>query len=970
MQSQNVERTDSEDGSLAGQSVRVLVIDDDQAKRVALRAALSPLGLNILEADSGIAALRTLMDYQFAVILLDIFMPMMNGFETAALIRQRKQCEMTPIIFITASGSDEIADADRFAEGAVDFIFAPVDPAELRAKVTFFANVFLKAEQLATRSHELEISADHLRLLTDVAPIGIFQTDADNRYIYTNPRWTELTGISSETARGRRLDTVIATELRSGLMSQLSDPSLSRDEFSYRFEIPRPHSDPLIALMTAVPIPSGSGKVAGWIGTVADVTAETGAEAAMAEARDAATSASQLKSDFLANMSHEIRTPMNGVMGMADLLLATPLDTHQRDYAQTVRDSGEALLAIINDILDLSKVEAGMLTIEREPFDLRSLIHDVVDLLAGLAQQKGIDLVARVDRDVPDSVCSDAGRLRQVLLNLVGNAIKFTHTGDVVVEVHARSDDASIHVEVIDTGDGIPPEKIDTIFQPFVQVDASTSRRYGGSGLGLAISGQLIALMGGHYGVMSEPGSGSTFWFTVPADIHPDGIRAFGTANAWGEFDGFSALVVDGSEAQRSLLTDILTEWGMIVTAVGSGEEALSSLQAAADQGRPASLVLLDLAMPDVDGFGWKERIDGLHMTTPVILMVGIGKMQSTERAQTSGFRAVLSKPVHRMDLLTCIRIALDLVPADLSEPEMTLPPTKIPSSSGGRLLLVEDNMINQKVALAMLKDTGYSVDAVVDGTEAIEAFGLNRYDAILMDCQMPGMNGYQATSAIRSLEGSASHTPIIALTAGARTEDRQRCLSGGMDGYLVKPVNKDALLDLLATSIDDGRKWLAAAAESCADAVETGPATATEPLPEDASMGHTATTQEPALDAEAVRNLEQLTESGGVEFVNELLDLFVADANEQLEALRRGIAECDTESVMQSAHSLSGASANVGAATLAGLCSKLSRSPDIAELPSGLEPLVREVELEFERVQGEIHLRRSSDAVTSIPRS
>ncbi len=593
----------------------ILVVDDDKVKRMALKAALTPLGVSVVEADSGVAALRILMDQQFAVILLDVFMPSMNGFETASFIRQRQQSEMTPIIFITAFGSDEIAEADRFAEGAVDFIFAPVDPTELRAKVSYFVNLFRKAEQLATRTLELEMSADHLRLLTDVAPIGIFQTDADNRYIYTNPRWSALTGIAAETAKGQQLDTVIATELRSGLMSQLNDPQMHRDEFSYRFKIPRAGADPLVALMTAVAIPNDGGGIAGWIGTVADVTAEAGAEAAMAKARDVATAASQLKSDFLANMSHEIRTPMNGVIGMADLLLDSNMDERQRDYVQMVRDSGEALLAIINDILDFSKVEAGMLSVENLDFGLPGVIHDVVDLLAGSAQTKNIELVGIVEREVPELIRGDAGRLRQVLLNLVGNAIKFTDSGDVSVRVALDSTKTMVRFDVRDTGDGIASDKIGVIFQPFVQLDASTTRRYGGTGLGLAISGQLISLMGGDYGVSSTPGEGSDFWFTLPAPPNACGTSSDAPVG-YSDLRGLTALVVDDSLSQRSLLMELLTEWGMDVTTVDSGEKALSALQSGADHGAPIAVTLLDLSMPEMEGYGLKSRIDALETTT------------------------------------------------------------------------------------------------------------------------------------------------------------------------------------------------------------------------------------------------------------------------------------------------------------------------------------------------------------------
>jgi PAS domain S-box-containing protein len=939
----------------------ILVVDDDRPKRMALKAALAPLGLGIVEADSGVAALRILMYQEFAVILLDVFMPAMDGFETASLIRRRKQSEMTPIIFITAYGSDDIAEVDRFAGGAVDFIFAPVDSAELQAKVAFFANVFVNAERLANRTLELEMSADHLRLLTDVAPIGIFQTDADNRYVYTNPRWSALTGIPAETAQGRHLDTVIGTELRSDLMSQLTDPRRSREEFSYRFEIPTAGVEPLVALMTAVSIPTGGGGVAGWIGTIADITAEVGAEAAMAKARDVATAASQLKSDFLANMSHEIRTPMNGVIGMADLLLGTHLDARQHDYAQMVRDSGEALLAIISDILDFSKVEAGMLSVDSDDFDLRSVIHDVIDLLAGSAQTKGIELVAIVDRKVPEVMRGDAGRLRQVLLNLVGNAIKFTHLGEVTVRVAPGDTGPRVRFAVRDTGDGIASDKIGQIFQPFVQVDTSTTRRYGGTGLGLAISGQLIALMGGDYGASSTPGEGSTFWFTLP--VPANGITTNGGPTpCCSELAGLTALVVDDSASQRALLMELLGEWGMVVTAVDSGRDALLTLKAAAEEGSPVAVALLDLSMPEMEGFGLKASIEALAVTTPLVLMVGIGQGEELDRAAELGFRAGLSKPVHRENLHNCIRTALGLPLAVPNlEPAISTPDPRHPGATG-RVLLVEDNMINQKVALAMLADTGYQVDAVTDGAGAVEAFDLRHYDAILMDCQMPGMNGYQATATIREKEGGHDHTPIIALTAGARSEDRERCLSGGMDGYLVKPVGKGVLLDLLASSIaktpnspaegdqDDGGCVLSPAADRPASSWRSNATPANDA--DLADDGH------PPLDADVLDQLRELSESAGDEFVAQLFDLFIADADAQMRVLREAFADADVSLVVRSAHTLAGASGNVGATWLAALCAQLSADGG-ATGRVGDETVLAAIESELARVRGAIDARR-----------
>jgi two-component system sensor histidine kinase/response regulator len=785
--------------------VPVLIVDDNAAKRLALKSVLSPLGYLIVEADSGVAALRCVMARDFAVILLDVCMPDMDGFETAALIRQRRQSEMTPIIFITAFSSEEIMSSDLYAEGAVDFIFAPVPPTELRAKVSVFANLFLRAEELAARARQVQESADQLRLLTDTAPIGIFQTDADNRYIYTNPLWSAITGIASGDAVGKKWDIILGPDDRAVLAAARTAGRDDATELSQRFQVEGPGGMPSVVLVTSRPMPDGDGDgIAGWVGTLADVTAEAGAEAAMAAARDEATAASQLKSDFLANMSHEIRTPMNGIIGMTDLLLETGLDPCQRDYAQTVRNSSEALLAILNDILDFSRIEAGRLLIEEVEFSLRDTVGDVVDLLAGPAQAKGLELVAVVEQSVPAVIVGDPGRVRQVLTNLVGNAIKFTQAGEVVVRVKATDFDgaeAVLRVEVSDTGDGIAADKLGIVFQPFVQGDSSTSRKYGGTGLGLSISGQLVALMGGDCGVSSTLGAGSEFWFTVSVRTAA-GMRQVEAPGPDADLAGVTALIVDDSAAQRRVLSGYLAGWGMKVATAASGAEALAAMREAVSEDLPFAVALLDRFMPGMDGLELKDAIVAdPALTSRLVLVTGLGRDGRHDSTERSGISASLSKPVHPENLQECLRVALGLGPAwnaSLDAPDRVRSATGSPKR--GRILLAEDNLINQKVAVAMLSGVGYIVDVVNDGAAALEAVAAQRYDAILMDCQMPVVNGYEATIAIRAQEGTGRHTPIIALTASARREDRDRCLAVGMDSYLAKPVSKDALVALVAS--------------------------------------------------------------------------------------------------------------------------------------------------------------------------
>jgi two-component system sensor histidine kinase/response regulator len=814
----------------------ILIVDDNAGKRLALKTVLSPLGYSIVEANSGEAALRCVLAQDFAVILLDVRMPGMDGFETAGLIRRRRQSEMTPIIFVTAFSSDEMVHTNRYAEGAVDFISTPVAPSELRAKVSVFANIFMKADVLANEARAVQTTADQLRLLTDAAPVGIFQTDADNRYVYTNPRWTDITGIAPEEAIGRKWDTILGPEQRAELVADLAGGGVGPLELWHRIVVQRPGSASRVLMITSKAVPDTNGGTSGWVGTLSDMTAEAGAEAAMADARDKANEASRQKSDFLANMSHEIRTPMNGVIGMTDLLLETNLDARQRDLTQTLRNSGESLLTIINDILDFSKVEAGKLEIEDIEFNLRTVIDDVVDLLAGPAQSKGLDLVAVIDRSVPAVVSGDPGRVRQVVTNLIGNAIKFTQAGEIVVRVSGSPVDGAdlvLRIAVSDTGDGIAPDKLETIFHPFVQADTSTSRKYGGTGLGLAISAHLVGLMGGDCGVSSQLGTGSNFWFTV--HVHVDSTRATeGQLAPEPGLAGVTALIVDDNATQRDVLSAILDEWGMTVRTADSGPAGLATLRSAAAHSRPFAVALIDQFMPGMDGLELKSAIVAdPALATRVVIMTGRGHHGLTDSADSGsdpGVCASLSKPVHRDELRTCLRVLLGLQAADVASPATrtaratttssatTASPATTPPPNGsparalagqpetGWLLLAEDNLTNQKVAVEMLSGAGYRLDTVLNGAAAVQAVAHQRYDAILMDCHMPELNGYEATAAIRVQEGPGRRTPIIAMTAGARREDQERCKAEGMDSYLAKPINKDALLATVARSVKAGR--------------------------------------------------------------------------------------------------------------------------------------------------------------------
>jgi PAS domain S-box-containing protein len=740
-------------------------------------------------------------------------------------------------------------------------------------------------EELAQERRLLQTLMNHL-------PDNIYFKDRESRFLCINAAMAERFGLANPSEATGKTDFDYFGREHAGQALRDEQEVIATGRPIIGVEEKETWSDghETWASTTKMPLRDPQGRIVGTFGVSRDVTDRKQAQAELQKAKDAAEAANRAKSEFLANMSHEIRTPMNGILGMTELALDTRLTHEQREYLDLVKASAESLLGIINDILDFSKIEARKMHLDSVDFALRPHLDDVMRALALRAQQKGLELACRIAPDAPEFVRGDPGRLRQILINLVGNAIKFTAQGEVVVEVEPETrteKDICLHFCVRDTGIGIPKEQQQNIFEAFTQVDHSTTRKYGGTGLGLTISAQLAAIMGGRLWVESEGGRGSAFHFTAQFGMCGAGAPPPPPAQP-AHLQGVPVLVVDDNATNRRILEEVLSNWRMRPRAVDGGAAALAALAESAAAGEPYELVLLDCHMPEMDGFALAGHIqaDPALSGATVLMLTSAGQPDDVERCRQLGVRAYLTKPVRQSELLDTILATLGGSPL-----HTRLSAAEEPTDPSGPLhiLVAEDNSVNQKLALALLKKRGHTVEIAVTGREAVEAVGRQAFDVVLMDVQMPEMDGMEATAEIRRQERQkGGRVPIIAMTAHAMKGDRERCLEAGMDGYVSKPIQTHELFSAIAALVPTRLRDAPARRGGLPAASENG-----------------------AIVDEA----ETLARVGGDrELLKSLIEVFFESYPAQLTQMREAINGDDAAGLYRLAHTLVGAVGIFGA--------------------------------------------------------
>ena len=805
--------------------------------------------------------------------------------------------------------------------------------------------VFFVGRQRMLEVSQIIASSDRRRAEAQrLAHLGSWDWDISKNQFIWSEETSEIMGLSKETVTPSfaALLKYIHPEDRRTVAEALQRSLEKKELCRVEYRVPLADGSQRVLFMQGEPLVDAKENAIHISGTLQDITERKDIELELQAAKSVAEAANRAKSEFLANMSHEVRTPMNGVIGLTGLLMDTPLTPEQREYAATIANSADALLKIINDILDISKIEARKLTLNPVDFDLCRLVEDAIDMGAKEAHSKGIELVDFIKPNLPIHLHGDAGRLRQILTNLVSNAVKFTEHGEVFVLVSKQCEDAqhvTVHFEVKDTGIGISKQGQAGLFQPFSQADTSSTRRYGGTGLGLAISKQLVAMMHGEIGVESTPGLGSTFWFTAQLEkqlnpeLQPDEPAA-------ADLTGLRVLVVDDNATNRQILHHHLSSWKMEPTCVASGREALTILRCN-PAGFSFDLGILDMQMPEMDGLMLARAIKADPAIAGMRLMILTSMGQFPEDvAEAAGIEAALVKPVKHSRLFACLVNIMSKSAAKGSGNSATAPttePSPTPAmpvaSRQARILLAEDNKINQMVSLGQLKKLGFEADVVESGLAAIEALQKTPYDIVLMDCQMPKMDGYEATRKIRSKEKPFRQPYIIALTAHATQGAIGKCLACGMNDYISKPVQIKPFAEALARGL---------------------PATVAFPeAREDESAEPPAQSvlRKSALDSETIQGLKEIADEMDGSFLSGLFDMFESDAASRIARMQEALASGDGGKLRREAHSLKGGSQNIGAREMGEICRLIQEMPG-EKIDEGAAELVERLVAEFEAVK------------------
>ncbi len=788
---------------------RILIVDDEIENIAAIQRLLRREGYDFSAATSGRQALKRVTEFLPDLIIMDVLMPGLSGYNLCREIKSKTESAGILIMML----SDNMVQPKRlmgYEAGADDILIKPYAPEELQTRVKILLRLKQAQktlqDEIAGRKlieEEFKKNEEKFRAVIESSSDPIVVYDQEGRANYVNKAFKRVFGWSPEELIGKRIDFVPEEEIQKTheIIRQVMGGEACCFE-TCRFTKMGHKIDVSIS---ADLYRNSKGESLGIVSNLHDITEYKRNEIILKQAKEEADSASRAKSEFLANMSHELRTPMNGVIGMASLLMETNLNPEQQEYAEIVISSANALLTVINDILDYTTIEAGKLDLNIIDFDLRTTMEEVGDLLGFRAYEKGLEFNTRIHYEVPTLLRGDPGRLRQILLNLAGNAIKFTKKGEVMIDV-TREKETADQVEILfnvrDTGIGISAESVNRLFKSFSQLDATITRRYGGSGLGLTISKKLVEMMGGRINVRSEPDKGSDFFFSVVLDKQSeDSCTAIDNLK---NIKGQRVLVVNDHTTGRQVLMEMLKLWGCDVDEASTVKETLEKLKNANTGGRPFQIAVIDHNKPQLDGeyLGTYIKADPLLKDTFLVMITAMGRRGDAAKSQEIGFSAYLTKPVKQSQLYDCLTMVANLhIESCVQGTRKIITRYSLEDDRRRRIriLIVDDNSTNQKVMIDTLKKCGYHAYAVSNGNEALAAVRSFPYDIVLMDVQMPEMDGIEAIRAIRRLESESAtggHITIIAVTAHAMAADQANCMEAGMDDYLPKPFNQQELLE------------------------------------------------------------------------------------------------------------------------------------------------------------------------------